>query len=598
MKFTSMTPSSRPRRWLRSGFSVLALIAVAVAPANVLMQAFYWDVPSPAAGNSSATWWWDNLTTKANTLRSHGFTGVWLPPVLKGASGGYSMGYDPFDDYDIGSKNEMWTYPTRFGTREQLQKLCATLRANGLEIYLDIVDNHRNGDSGDWHFQYADDYGNWGGGRFGKSFYDFHPNVSQDSNVPLGSSENFSEFGRDLAPGSGLGGWVWNGLNSAGDWLTKALDVQGYRLDYVKGISTDWLGSFLNTGAMSGKFAVGEYFDDNLGSIQSWVNALGGRASAFDFPLRAKLKQMCDFPSTFDMSTLDHAGLTGQDPYHSVTFVENHDTDQHNAIMNNKALAYAYILTSEGYPCVFYRDYSTDPGCYGMQSTIDNLVWIHEKLASGGTVQRWKNNLVFVYERTGGNRLLVGLNNNTGYDYWLTCHTGFSPYTTLHDYTGHSADVQTNGNGDVTLHLPPAIGGMGYVAYAPYGTTGGFTVTPSDTTQEYAGASDLDIKPADNTAPVTVCRVYSDGVRPIVGQLYYDTASWTANTKITLTVARDDGTGSTATRNYTSSTTQGQAFTIYPTTAGWYRWQIQSFQTPAANLKPAYWLKVTYRAPQ
>ena len=62
-----------------------------------------------------------------------GFTAAWLPCPLKGNSGGYSMGYDPFDDYDLGSKNQKSTLPTRFGTREALQRACATLRANGIE---------------------------------------------------------------------------------------------------------------------------------------------------------------------------------------------------------------------------------------------------------------------------------------------------------------------------------------------------------------------------------------------------------------------------------------------------------------------------------
>src|SRR5207244_907648 len=101
-----------------------------------------------------------------------------------------------FDDYDLGSKNQMSTTTTRYGTREQLEKACAMMRANGLEIYADIVDNHRNGDPGDYHFQYLDAYGTAGGGRFGKSFYDFHPNVAQDPNVP-DPGENFAAFGRD-----------------------------------------------------------------------------------------------------------------------------------------------------------------------------------------------------------------------------------------------------------------------------------------------------------------------------------------------------------------------------------------------------------------
>src|ERR1700745_1696011 len=100
-----------------------------------------------------------------------------------------------------------------------------------------------------------------------------------------------------------------------------------------------------------------------------------GRANAFDFPLRFTLAAMCRNPGNFDMASLDHAGLTGIAPQSSVTFVENHDTDlsETNKIVSNKILAYAYILTSEGYPCVYYRDYSNDANCYGLKPAIDNL---------------------------------------------------------------------------------------------------------------------------------------------------------------------------------------------------------------------------------
>ena len=70
--------------------------------------------------------------------------------------------------------------------------------------------------------------------------------------------------------------------------------------------------------------------------------------------------------------------------------------------MFNKVLGYAYILTSEGYPCVYYRDYDMGPDGYKLKPQIDNLIWIHEKLAAGPTQQRWKDFNVFAYERLGG----------------------------------------------------------------------------------------------------------------------------------------------------------------------------------------------------
>ena len=125
------------RHWkgIRNWMSAAALLGVLSAPparAGVLMQGFYANVPSPAAGTASAPWWWDNLASSAASMRQAGFTAVWIPPCLKGASGGYSSGYDPFDDYDLGSKNQQGTTKTRFGTREQLERSVAVLRALSL----------------------------------------------------------------------------------------------------------------------------------------------------------------------------------------------------------------------------------------------------------------------------------------------------------------------------------------------------------------------------------------------------------------------------------------------------------------------------------
>ena len=37
----------------------------------------------------------------------------------------------------------------------------------------------------------------------------------------------------------------------------------------------------------------------------------------------------------------------------AVTFVENHDVVRDDPIVRDKMLAYAFILTHQGYPCVF-----------------------------------------------------------------------------------------------------------------------------------------------------------------------------------------------------------------------------------------------------
>ena len=83
----------------------------------------------------------------------------------------------------------------------------------------------------------------------------------------------------------------------------------------------------LQHGAMANKFSVAEFADGNPTLIGNWANAVQHRSAAFDFPLHFALKNMCNSPDTFDLASLDHAGLAGVDPQGTVTFVENHDTD-------------------------------------------------------------------------------------------------------------------------------------------------------------------------------------------------------------------------------------------------------------------------------
>jgi alpha-amylase len=573
----------------------------------VMLQAFYRrgkaGVPSPADGDA-VDWWWDHLARQAHELKTVGFTTVWLPPVTKGAAGTGSVGYDVFDDYDLGAKNQKGAVPTRYGTREQLERCVAIMRANGLDVYVDLVENQRAGGRGPggFTFRYVDADGQPGGGRFPKDPLDFHPNVPQDPHVFDGVNEQF--FGPDLAPINGVPHhYIFDGLMASADWLTRALDIQGYRVDDVKGISTDFLFPLLEHGALRGKFAVGEFFDGNLALVRNWISnprGMQNRCSAFDFPLHGLLIQMCNDAGHFDMSLLDHAGLAGVDPLHAVTFVENHDTEANpnlGHITRHKMLAYAYILTSEGFPCVFYKDYSTDPGCLGLKAGIDNLIWIHQKIANGPTQQRWKDHDVFAFERLGGPHLLVGLNNDAVAERTIRVATGFGPQVALHDYSGHAGDVQTDNNGQVTITIPRNADGLGYVCYSRTGIDGGFEATSLRVTQEYEGAQDLDIKPADNSGPVQVCRVWVDANVEIIGSLGYDTTSWNNNTSIELGLADPSG-AQVATKDYFLTTVQDASLTVTAQVTGWYTFTIRSFNTPASNQKPAYTLKVTYTAAQ
>jgi alpha-amylase len=566
---------------------------------GVLLEGFFFGpgkvmgVPSPLDGDHTLPFWWDHLASQAHQLAASGFTAIWLPPPLKGASGSFSSGYDLFDDYDLGSKNQKGTIPTRYGSREALQRCAAVMRANRIDVYVDLVENQRDGDDGRFNFAYVDAFARPGAGRFGKGPGDFHPHVPEDPGV---FSDQF-QFGRDLAPINGVPkNHCRDGLLNAADWLTRALDLQGFRLDNAKGVSTEFVTILLNRGAMANKFSVAEFADGSIQLIENWANAVGHRSAAFDFPLHFVLKNMCNNPGSFDMSTLDHAGLVGIDPAGSVTFVENHDTDRGGVggpVVQNKLLAYAYILTSEGYPCVFYRDYSTDKNCFGLKPEIDLLIHIHENLAEGSTQQRWKDPDVFAYERMGGSHLLVALNKG-GSPRTITVQTGFPPNTELVDFVNRSGPIRTDAHSQVTLRVPANNGGQGYVCYAPQKDVKVAPRSPLTTTQVFEGAPDLDIKPASEAAPVQVCRIYAAKGTSIEAHLSPDVAHWTPATTIEVDIK--DPSGQTLGSQVFGRA--GGTVTAKASVSDFHTVLVKSANTPPENKAPAYKLTLVYTAPE
>jgi alpha-amylase len=571
---------------------------------GVLLQASYRakqgvSVPSPADGDKTVPWWWDHLAAQANALRLSGFSAVLLPPVQKTSAGANrgADGYGTFDDYDIGSKNQCGSVPTRFGSREQLQRCVAILRANSLDVYIDTVPHQRDGGN-NFVYRYAGAGAKPDVGRFPKDKLCFVPNVPRD---PIAGPVAFDfPFGDELAPVNAKPpGYVMHGLIDASDWLTRSVDVQGYRVDDVKGLAVEFVRRWLTSKAMATRFAVGEYFDGNPQTLNwwSWQSGMMGRCNLFDFSLRFMLAAMCNNSSRWDMSQLDHAGLAGISPANAVTFVENHDTDRSMPVMWNKQLGYAYILTSEGYPCVFYKDYSTDQGCYGLKLAIDNLIWIHENLANGTTTQRFKDFQAFVFERQGFPNLLVGLNNDQ-FGGWrtLTVNTGFGPHTQLHDYTGHAGDVWTDANGMTTIGIPPNHNGAGYVAYSRTGFNRPFAAVPRSVTQTFFGAEDLDIGPAVDAGTLEVGRVWCAAGSPVSASLAPDLHDWTTGAELTLEILDPDGTVLTSHR-WTGGPPAPAPLKATARKTGWHSARLQGAGLPAPGGLP-FELNLTYTAPQ
>ena len=333
--------------------------------------------------------------------------------------------------------------------------------------------------------------------------------VPEDPNVPGPDCC----FGDDLAPINGNPfHHCFDGLLASADWMTRALDIQGYRLDDVKGISTQFIPPLLNYGALKGKFAVGEFFDGNLDLVRGWISNTAGRASAFDFPLRFNLlhddvqqRRLLRHVATRPRRVWRASIRSMRSPSSRTTTL----TRQQPQSSRTRRRDMPTSSPPRDIPASSSRTTAPTPAAFGMKPIIDNLIFIHERIADGATQQRFKSFDVFAYERLGR-----GAPAGRPEQQWehrghtITVDTGFGANVKLHDYTGHSGDVQTDGNGRVTITIPKNTNGFGYVCYSRAGIGGPFEVAGQDVTQDYEGAQDLDIKPADNTTFVQVCRVF------------------------------------------------------------------------------------------
>ena len=442
---------------------------------GVIMQSFYWDCPRL---ENKEFQWWTFLQEKIKALSEIGFTALWLPPACKaGNLGGMSMGYDPYDYYDLGDIDQKGSVPTWFGSRGELEALIKKAHGQGMQVYADLVLNHTNG-ADEEEINLFDGQKRWTkynpkSGKFPRDWRCYHPSYFE-----RWDDQDFEGM-PDLCHRNP---YVYTELTEYARWLIEEIGFDGLRYDFVKGYGAWIINAILerlyekNGSINFSPFGVGEYWDSDI-YITEWLretNAFTDNpVSAFDFPLRGRLKDLCDTYG-FSLNTLTDKGtlITNGLTRWAVTFVENHDIVRTDAIVNDKMLAYAYILTHEGYPCVFWQDYyNWGLGQEGNNSGIASLVKVHEQYAAGGTEVLYCDDDLYIIQRKGmGEKkgLIFVLNNSARWNgrrvvsQWAS--TRFLPKAWRgKDNADIPQEKWTDGLGASEFWAPP----RGYVVYVP-----------------------------------------------------------------------------------------------------------------------------------
>ena len=389
---------------------------------GTMMQYFEWYLPND--GNH-----WNKVADNADDLAAAGFTALWLPPAYKGTSSN-DVGYGPYDLYDLGEFDQKGTVRTKYGTKDQYLNAINTLHANGIDVYADIVLNHKAGADttetvnavqvqyGNRNYQQsgAYDISAWTVFNFpgrGDKYSSFKWNAScfdgvdydnnQRTNAVFRFSNKYWDWKVDsenanydylmYADVDFDSSYVVDELKTWGEWYISMANLDGFRLDAVKHIKYTFFKDWLTTlRQRTGKelFSVGEYWSYELGKLQDYINETGGTTSLFDVPLHNNLYSASYGNGNYDMRYILSNTLVSVDPAHAVTFVVNHDTQPNQSLQSFvadwfKPLAYTLILTrQDGYPCVFYGDYyGLTSGGKSFQNEINSLMKARTQYAYG-----------------------------------------------------------------------------------------------------------------------------------------------------------------------------------------------------------------------
>lgn len=416
----------------------------AVSVNGTMMQYFEWYLPDDGT-------LWNKMASDSQNLKNVGITSLWIPPSYKG-SGSSDVGYGVYDLYDLGEFNQKGTVRTKYGTKAQLQSAVQAAHNAGLQVYGDVVLNHKmNADntesvsavevnpsnrnqvtSGAYNISAWTDFEFPGRGNTYSSFkwhwWDFD-GVDWDQSRQLSGKiyqlqGNGKAWDWEVDPDNGNYDYLMGAdldmdhpevvseLKNWGNWFTNTLNLDGYRLDAVKHIKFSFYNDWLNYERSStGKelFTVGEYWSNDLSRLQNYISKTNRVMSLFDVPLHNNFYQASNNGGYYDMRNLENSTLAGTDPVKAVTFVDNHDTEPGQSLQSFvqswfKPLAYTFILTrQEGYPCVFYGDYYGIPAknVPSMKTSLDKLLNARKTYAYGTQHDYFDNQDIVGWTREG-----------------------------------------------------------------------------------------------------------------------------------------------------------------------------------------------------
>ncbi len=363
----------------------------------VMLQAFEWNLP-----NDGNHYKW--LADSTPEFKELGLAAIWLPPFCKATSNS-DVGYGIYDLFDLGEFDQKGSVRTKYGTKEELQHAIKTLQAAGLQVYADVVLNHKAGadkaevfaavpqnpenrleqisemrDIKAW--TYFDFRGRQG--KYSDFVWNFNHFTGVDYDEFTGEHGIFRIVGDNKYWAEGVsserGNYdylmfadidhehpdVQREIKDWLNWMIQETEVDGLRFDAIKHIEdkfiADVVSQLYETWAEKNLFLFGEYWAFDPGATNHFLEQTEYELHLFDVVLHFNMQNASLGGSDYDLRTIFDNTLVQQHPDKAVTFVDNHDSQRGQSLESwvdewFRPHAHAIILLrKDGYPCIFFGD--------------------------------------------------------------------------------------------------------------------------------------------------------------------------------------------------------------------------------------------------
>lgn len=436
------------------------------------------DNPSESPGlfdsthtNWYAYWGGDlaGIQQKMSYLKGMGVTAIWISPTVNdenlnlNSSTPISAPYHGYDGRDFmqveehfGDNSNSWT---------AFDNLTAAAHSNGIKVIVDWAENDTNYNQGG---EYGALYNN---GVFMASdkndpngYFHHNPGIGDFNDryqLQYYTLENLEDLNQENPT---IDGYLKTAIHQF-----QSHGADGFRLDAIKHVTWGWEYSLANSvynqapSFLYGEWYNNDSYDPMYHDAYKFANKSG--ISELDFGINSTVRDV--FASNNNFSELDGMISTENSNFtwntDLVTFFDSHDEARFLTLNNNNNRlheAMAFLLTCRGIPVILYGDEQYLHNDTGGGNDPYNRVWMsafststtayqlinklaalrqgsNGALAYGGSLQRWINNDVYIFERQFFNDVvLVAINKNDTTAYPISGLLTALPAGTYGDYLG------------------------------------------------------------------------------------------------------------------------------------------------------------------